>query len=223
MQRTTNDRLADWLEEHPSEGKVIVQKAINAQRARVAAQDARKSARRKSALDGAGMPEKLKDCASKDPRESEIFIVEGDSAGGSAVQARDPRTMAILPIRGKILNVERTRFDKMLSSQEIGTMIAALGTSIGPDEFDLSKIRYHKVIIMTDADVDGAHIRTLLLTLFDTKLKKLIENGHVFIAQPPLYKIKKGKAEKYLIDDSELNDFITVSYTHLTLPTNREV
>ncbi|MDG2427632.1 MAG: DNA topoisomerase (ATP-hydrolyzing) subunit B [Acidimicrobiales bacterium] len=207
VQRTTNDRLADWLEEHPSEGKVIVQKAINAQRARVAAQDARKSARRKSALDGAGMPEKLKDCASKDPRESEIFIVEGDSAGGSAVQARDPRTMAILPIRGKILNVERARADRMLKNTEIQTLIQAIGSGFG-DDFELDRIRYHKVILLCDADVDGSHIRTLLLTFFFRQMRPLVQAGHVYIAQPPLYSTVVGREKLYLKDDHAKDAFM---------------
>ncbi|HJP24975.1 MAG TPA: DNA gyrase subunit B, partial [Acidimicrobiales bacterium] len=213
VQRTTNDRLADWLEEHPPEAKAIVQKAINAQRARVAAQDARKSARRKSALDGAGMPDKLKDCASKDPRESELFIVEGDSAGGSAVQARDPRTMAILPIRGKILNVERARADRMLKNNEIQTLIQAIGSGFG-DDFDVGRIRYHKVILLCDADVDGSHIRTLLLTFFFRQMRPMVEAGHVYIAQPPLYSTVVGREKVYLKDDHAKEAFLVENPSH---------
>jgi DNA gyrase subunit B len=213
VQRTTNDRLADWLEEHPPEAKAIVQKAINAQRARVAAQDARKSARRKSALDGAGMPDKLKDCASKDPRESELFIVEGDSAGGSAVQARDPRTMAILPIRGKILNVERARADRMLKNNEIQTLIQAIGGGFG-DDFDVGRIRYHKVILLCDADVDGSHIRTLLLTFFFRQMRPMMEAGHVYIAQPPLYSTVVGREKVYLKDDHAKEAFLVENLNH---------
>jgi len=213
VQRTTNDRLADWLEEHPPEAKAIVQKAINAQRARVAAQDARKSARRKSALDGAGMPDKLKDCASKDPRESELFIVEGDSAGGSAVQARDPRTMAILPIRGKILNVERARADRMLKNNEIQTLIQAIGGGFG-DDFDVGRIRYHKVILLCDADVDGSHIRTLLLTFFFRQMRPMMEAGHVYIAQPPLYSTVVGREKVYLKDDHAKEAFLVENPNH---------
>jgi len=213
VQRTTNDKLAEWLEEHPSEGKRIVQKAINAQRARVAAQDARKSARRKSALDGAGMPDKLKDCASGDPRESELFIVEGDSAGGSAVQARNPRTMAILPIRGKILNVERARSDRMLKNAEIQTLIQAIGGGFGED-FEVGKIRYHKVILLCDADVDGSHIRTLLLTFFFRQMRALVENGHVYIAQPPLYSTVVGREKVYLKDDHVKAAFLADNPSH---------
>jgi DNA gyrase subunit B len=213
VQRTTNEKLAEWLEEHPSEGKRILQKAVNAQRARVAAQDARKSARRKSALDGAGMPDKLKDCASRDPRESELFIVEGDSAGGSAVQARDPRTMAILPIRGKILNVERARADRMLKNAEIQTLIQAIGGGFG-DDFDAEKIRYHKVILLCDADVDGSHIRTLLLTFFFRQMRPLVERGHVYIAQPPLYSTIVGREKVYLKDDHAKNAFLAEHPNH---------
>jgi len=213
VQRTTNDRLADWLEEHPPEAKAIVQKAINAQRARVAAQDARKSARRKSALDGAGMPDKLKDCASKDPRESELFIVEGDSAGGSAVQARDPRTMAILPILGKILNVERARADRMLKNNEIQTLIQAIGSGFG-DDFDVGRIRYHKVILLCDADVDGSHIRTLLLTFFFRQMRPMVEAGHVYIAQPPLYSTVVGREKVYLKDDHAKEAFLVENPSH---------
>ena len=213
VQRTTNEKLAEWLEEHPSEGRSILQKAVNAQRARVAAQDARKSARRKSALDGAGMPDKLKDCASRDPRESELFIVEGDSAGGSAVQARDPRTMAILPIRGKILNVERARADRMLKNAEIQTLIQAIGGGFG-DDFDVGKIRYHKVILLCDADVDGSHIRTLLLTFFFRQMRPLVERGHVYIAQPPLYSTIVGREKVYLKDDHAKNAFLAEHPNH---------
>ena len=213
VQRTTNEKLAEWLEEHPSEGRSILQKAVNAQRARVAAQDARKSARRKSALDGAGMPDKLKDCASRDPRESELFIVEGDSAGGSAVQARDPRTMAILPIRGKILNVERARADRMLKNTEIQTLIQAIGGGFG-DDFDVGKIRYHKVILLCDADVDGSHIRTLLLTFFFRQMRPLVERGHVYIAQPPLYSTIVGREKVYLKDDHAKKAFLTEHPNH---------
>jgi len=213
VQRTTNEKLAEWLDEHPLEGKSIVQKAVNAQRARVAAQDARKSARRKSALDGAGMPDKLKDCASRDPRESELFIVEGDSAGGSAVQARDPRTMAILPIRGKILNVERARADRMLKNAEIQTLIQAIGGGFG-DDFDAEKIRYHKVILLCDADVDGSHIRTLLLTFFFRQMRPLVERGHVYIAQPPLYSTVVGREKTYLKDDHAKNAFLAEHPNH---------
>ncbi len=214
VQKTTNEKLADWLEEHPAEAKIILQKAINAQRARLAAQDARRSARRKSALDGAGMPEKLKDCSSRDPRESEIFIVEGDSAGGSAIQARDPRTMAILPLRGKILNVERARADRMLQNSEIQTMIQALGAGFGDDEFDLERIRYHKVILLCDADVDGSHIRTLLLTFFYRKMKPLVDAGHIFIAQPPLFSTVVGKEKIYLKDENAKANFLNEKPDH---------
>ena len=214
VQKTTNEKLSEWLEEHPTEAKIILQKAINAQRARLAAQDARRSARRKSALDGAGMPEKLKDCSSRDPRESELFIVEGDSAGGSAIQARDPRTMAILPLRGKILNVERARADRMLQNSEIQTMIQALGAGFGDDEFDLEKIRYHKVILLCDADVDGSHIRTLLLTFFYRKMKPLVDAGHIFIAQPPLFSTVVGKEKIYLKDENAKTNFLNEKPDH---------
>ncbi|MBC8364235.1 MAG: type IIA DNA topoisomerase subunit B [Actinobacteria bacterium] len=213
VQRATNDGLGHWLEEHPSEAKRITQKALNAQRARIAAQDARRSARRKSALDGAGMPDKLKDCASRDPRESELFIVEGDSAGGSAVQARDPRTMAILPIRGKILNVERARPDRMLDNTEIQTLIQAIGGGYG-NEFDVEKIRYHKVILLCDADVDGSHIRTLLLTFFYRQMEALVVGGHVYIAQPPLYSTIVGREKVYLKDDHAKAAFLAEHPAH---------
>lgn len=213
VQKATNDKLSDWLEENPSEAKRIAQKAISAQRARIAAQEARQSARRKSALDGAGMPDKLKDCSSRDPRESELFIVEGDSAGGSAVQARDPRTMAILPIRGKILNVERARPDRMLKNTEIQTLIQAIGAGFG-DDFDLEKIRYHKIILLCDADVDGSHIRTLLLTFFFRQMRPLVDDGHVFIAQPPLFSTVVGREKTYLKDDHAKTAFLADNPGH---------
>ena len=213
VQKATNEKLGDWLEENPTEANKLVKKAIAAAQARVAARKARDVIRNKTLLDGAGMPDKLKDCSSKDPREREIFIVEGDSAGGSAVKARDPRTQAILPVRGKILNVERARMDKMLKNLEIQTLISAIGAGLG-EEFDVEKRRYDKVIALCDADVDGSHIRTLLLTFFYRNMKSLVDHGHIFIAQPPLYSTEVGKEKIYLKDDAAKAQFLADNPDH---------
>jgi DNA gyrase subunit B len=213
VERATNEKLAEWLEENPREANQAVQKAMLAARARVAARQARDLTRRKSALDGAGLPGKLVDCSSRDPRECELFIVEGNSAGGSAKDARDPRTQAVLPIRGKILNVERARVDKMLKNVEIQALIAAVGAGLA-DDFDVSKIRYHKVILLADADVDGSHIRTLLLTFFFRQMKALVEGEFVYVAQPPLYSTLVGKEKLYLRDDTAKDRFMADNPTH---------
>lgn len=213
VQKATNEALAEWLEENPAEAKRMMSKAMDARRARIAAQKAKNTVR-KSALDGAGLPGKLTDCSSGDPAETELYIVEGDSAGGSAKDARDPRTMAILPIRGKILNVERARLEKMYKNTEVQALISAIGAGVGEDVFDPAKIRYGKVVLLCDADVDGSHIRTLLLTFFYRQMKELVTRGHVYIAQPPLYSTKVGSDTIYLKDDREKGKFLTDRPNH---------
>jgi DNA gyrase subunit B len=214
VQKETNVKLEEWLQENPTEANRVVKKAVAAAQARIAAKNARNAIRRKTALSGAGMPDKLKDCGSGDPAESELFIVEGDSAGGTAVDARDPRTQAILPIRGKILNVERARLDKMLKNNEVQALITAIGGGVGNDEFNVEKARYHKVIILADADVDGSHIRTLLLTFFYRQMRPMVESGYIYIAQPPLFSTEIGKEKTYLKDEAARQVFLAEHPNH---------
>ncbi len=214
VQKETNTKLEEWFQENPTEANRVVKKAVAAAQARIAAKNARNAIRRKTALSGAGMPDKLKDCTSGDPAESELFIVEGDSAGGTAVDARDPRSQAILPIRGKILNVERARLDKMLKNNEIQALITAIGGGVGNDEFNVEKARYHKVIILADADVDGSHIRTLLLTFFYRQMRPMVESGFIYIAQPPLFSTEIGKEKIYLKDDAAKSAFLKEHANH---------
>ena len=214
VQKETNTKLEEWFQENPTEANRVVKKAVAAAQARIAAKNARNAIRRKTALSGAGMPDKLKDCGSGDPAESELFIVEGDSAGGTAVDARDPRTQAILPIRGKILNVERARLDKMLKNNEVQALITAIGGGVGNDEFNIEKARYHKVIILADADVDGSHIRTLLLTFFYRQMRPMVESGYIYIAQPPLFSTEVGKEKVYLKDDAAKAGFLKEHPNH---------